>query len=466
MNKLSQQELWEKIQNFNFDDQNSSYPFSKKLATENNWSISFTQKAIAEYKKFIFLCCISPSGASPSDIVDKVWHLHLTYTKNYWDDFCRNTLQQEIHHHPGKGGTDEKNKHASWHTETLVLYESVFKSRPPADIWPSPAGTTGSIEDLVYDTTFFKRVFLAFVIAVFLFCCATDLFRTKGPDFLLYYAIICIAGLVAIWFTQKHKEERLKQIVFANMPQKFSVFEITRFLHGTHRCYQTALVDLLKRGIIDINGNGYRIIGLPTSAFGTEQNPLLKPLIDLYKNGELFSYLEGLAIIDSDSLKHPGFESLYRFSQKVDYPKFFIPGIILLIGIARTLQGIANDKPVGFLVMMMVVFAGIALLIQQMHSYTRSVKDTVQDIWDRQNAEGRSEDIVNNFSVLGTVAITGFAEYVFLANDFSYYEPKNQRWTGSDYTSYSSSCSGGGSDGGGCGSSCGGGGCGGCGGGD
>ena len=58
MNKLSQPELWEKIQNFNFDDQNSSYPFSKKLATENNWSDLFTLKAIAEYRKFILSCAV------------------------------------------------------------------------------------------------------------------------------------------------------------------------------------------------------------------------------------------------------------------------------------------------------------------------------------------------------------------------------------------------------------------------
>jgi len=108
MNKLSQPELWEKIQNFNFDDQNSSYPFSKKLANENNWSNLFTQNAIAEYRKFIFLCCISPCGASPSDIVDKIWLLHLTYTKNYWEDFCSNSLQQDVHHHPSKGSIMKK----------------------------------------------------------------------------------------------------------------------------------------------------------------------------------------------------------------------------------------------------------------------------------------------------------------------------------------------------------------------
>lgn len=463
MNKLSQQELWEKIQNFNFDDQNSSYPFSKKLASENNWSVSFTQKAIAEYKKFIFLCCISPTGASPSDIVDKVWHLHLTYTKNYWEDFCRNTLQQDIHHHPSKGGTLEKVKHDTWYNETLALYEATFKSKPPADIWTQPNNGLTTISDDIYDPVFLKRIIVAFMVAAFLFGCAVNLFHTAGPDFLFYYSIICIAGLAAIWFTQKHKEERMKQIVFANMPARFTVFEITRFVYGPHRSYQTALVDLLKRNVIETATGGYKIIGLPAAHFKTENNPLLIPLTANYKNGDVFSYLEGLSILDSESIKHPGFENLHSFSQRVDYAKMILPGIVLIIGIARMLQGVANNKPVGFLIMMMLVFSGISLLILLMHSYTKSVKDTVQDFWDRQNAEGQSDDVVSNFSILGTNAIAGFAEYAFLSSDFTFYEPKNQRWTGSDYASYTSSCgSGDGGGGGGCGSGCGGG-CGGCG---
>src|SRR5215203_396854 len=95
-----QKELWGKIQTFSFDDPSSDIPFSKKLQKENNWDSPFTASAIEEYRKFIFLCCILPNGASPSDTVDKVWHMHLTYTKNYWVDFCRITLHKDIHHFP------------------------------------------------------------------------------------------------------------------------------------------------------------------------------------------------------------------------------------------------------------------------------------------------------------------------------------------------------------------------------
>src|ERR1700709_1185766 len=92
--------LWDKIRNFPMDDESATITFSSKLAAVQNWTAAFTQKAIDEYKRFIFLCCILEAGAAPSKAVDEVWHLHLTYTRSYWIDLCRNTLGKDIHHYP------------------------------------------------------------------------------------------------------------------------------------------------------------------------------------------------------------------------------------------------------------------------------------------------------------------------------------------------------------------------------
>ena len=122
--------LWNKIQNFSFDDPDAVISFSRKLASQNNWSAKFTERAIEEYRKFIFLCCISPHGASPSPVVDEVWHMHLTFTQSYWMDLCKNTLEKDLHHHPSKGGADEKHKHEKWYSEIFQLYQQVFKETP------------------------------------------------------------------------------------------------------------------------------------------------------------------------------------------------------------------------------------------------------------------------------------------------------------------------------------------------
>lgn len=132
---LQNDSLWSRLQEFSLDAPNVDFPFSKKLAKEESWTVDFTKKAIEEYKKFVYLCCVLPNGASPSEIVDKVWHMHLIYTQNYWEEFCPNILKRKLHHHPSKGGFAEKDKHQNWFSDTLKNYKEIFNQEAPAEIW-------------------------------------------------------------------------------------------------------------------------------------------------------------------------------------------------------------------------------------------------------------------------------------------------------------------------------------------
>ena len=84
----NQKVLWEKLDEFEIDDPNSDYTFSMRLARENRWNISYALDVIEEYKRFIFLACTAGHPVTPSDQVDQVWHLHLIYTKSYWNNLC------------------------------------------------------------------------------------------------------------------------------------------------------------------------------------------------------------------------------------------------------------------------------------------------------------------------------------------------------------------------------------------
>ncbi|TWF45678.1 hypothetical protein FHW36_1011609 [Chitinophaga polysaccharea] len=132
---LSAPLLWQQISAFRLDDPKAVLPFSRKLAREQRWDQAFTQRAIQEYKRFIYLCCISPGGASPSAIVDKVWHQHLLYTENYWVAFCEQTLGRYIHHHPSSGGLAERKRHEAWQAGTWEQYRRCFGEDPPAAFW-------------------------------------------------------------------------------------------------------------------------------------------------------------------------------------------------------------------------------------------------------------------------------------------------------------------------------------------
>lgn len=131
----TQQTLWSAIQTFSFDPPAVQFTFADRVACENGWSKSYALRVIEEYKRFMFLCCLTETGVTPSDPVDQVWHLHLTYTRSYWVDFCRNTLGREIHHNPTKGGTQEAQKFDHYYTNSHQLYTDTFGQAPPADIW-------------------------------------------------------------------------------------------------------------------------------------------------------------------------------------------------------------------------------------------------------------------------------------------------------------------------------------------
>ncbi|MBD1385954.1 hypothetical protein IDJ75_11740 [Mucilaginibacter rigui] len=133
--ELNEQKLWQKIHAFELDEPGSAFKFSDRLARENGWTKSYAKRVVEEYKKFIFLCCVSQQGVTPSDPVDQAWHLHLTFTRSYWTDLCKNTLNREIHHNPTKGGEQEAAKFDGFYTGSQKLYAEKFGQQPPSDIW-------------------------------------------------------------------------------------------------------------------------------------------------------------------------------------------------------------------------------------------------------------------------------------------------------------------------------------------
>ncbi|MEM8717718.1 MAG: DUF2207 domain-containing protein [Cyanobacteria bacterium P01_G01_bin.39] len=133
-----QKQLLKRIEEFSLDKPDVNLTFSQRLARENNWSIDYTHKVIKEYKKFIFLAVVAGHVVTPSEQIDQVWHLHLTYTRSYWDEFCLKVLQQTLHHRPTEGGQSENVKYDDLYRQTLNSYQKFFANSAPQDIWSSP----------------------------------------------------------------------------------------------------------------------------------------------------------------------------------------------------------------------------------------------------------------------------------------------------------------------------------------
>ena len=130
-------QLLKDILNLKIGSDSDVLTFSDRLCRENNWSKLFAERCIEEYKKFIYLAIVSDTPVTPSDEVDQVWHLHLTYTQSYWIDLCQTILGRPLHHGPTKGGDNESNKYRSQYQATLDKYAEVFKQSPPLEVWPN-----------------------------------------------------------------------------------------------------------------------------------------------------------------------------------------------------------------------------------------------------------------------------------------------------------------------------------------
>jgi hypothetical protein len=129
--------LWHRIAAHTIGPDDAAFTFAARLARENRWSLTRAEQVIGEYKRFCFLAMTAGHEVTPSDAVDQAWHLHLTYTRDYWQTFCPQVLKADLHHGPTKGGPAESGRFYHQYAATLAAYEAAFGEVPPPDIWPA-----------------------------------------------------------------------------------------------------------------------------------------------------------------------------------------------------------------------------------------------------------------------------------------------------------------------------------------
>lgn len=120
--------LWKKIQSIDLGFG------ARYLQYKHGWDIMFGERALEEYRRFIFLTHISRTEITPSECIDEVWHIHILHTKPY-AEFSK-TCGRFIHHNPGM--PDEKVRWDGQYRQTLEMYKRVFGDVPPRQFWPRP----------------------------------------------------------------------------------------------------------------------------------------------------------------------------------------------------------------------------------------------------------------------------------------------------------------------------------------
>lgn len=130
--------LWHRLSAHPIGSSDAPLSFVEKLARENRWSTAYAARVEEEYRRFCYLAMTAGHEVTPSDQVDQAWHLHMTYSRDYWDRFCPDVLGQKLHHVPTGGGAGELHRYVEQYAQTLRSYERLFGEVPPDDIW-SPA---------------------------------------------------------------------------------------------------------------------------------------------------------------------------------------------------------------------------------------------------------------------------------------------------------------------------------------
>lgn len=153
-------ELWHRIAAHEIGPPDASLSFAARLARENRWSLAKAEAVIGEYKRFCYIALTAGHEVTPSDAVDQAWHLHLTYSRDYWQSFCAQVLRADLHHGPTKGGAAERERFYHQYAATLAAYEAAFGVAPPATIWP-PAHRRFSVDPKAVRVNFSDGIFLS-----------------------------------------------------------------------------------------------------------------------------------------------------------------------------------------------------------------------------------------------------------------------------------------------------------------
>ena len=136
--KYEEDRLWQALAAMRIEAEGAAITFAAKLARDTGWTQARAAAVIEEYRRFLYLAATEREPVSPSEAVDRAWHLHLTYSRHYWEMLCGGILGRPLHHDPNPGGAAEDARHADQYARTLDVYERVFESPAPASVWPRP----------------------------------------------------------------------------------------------------------------------------------------------------------------------------------------------------------------------------------------------------------------------------------------------------------------------------------------
>jgi len=483
-----------RLEGFEIDEPGATLPFTARLARENGWTFAFAGRVVREYKRFLFLTAAAGHPVTPPEEVDQAWHLHMVYTRSYWDRLCGEVLGRPLHHDPTQGGAAEGAKFHDWYARTLESYLYHFGEAPPPDIWPpvekrfARAGEGQWVDRsraLVIPLPFarprlkfrFRWLLMATLgsLALSIPSCTRSgisvlpLDWTGGP-FLVLYAMLYV--LTIVW-ALRIKTRRLSRFEPQEEPAPLSDPYETAFLSGGgRRVMQAAISRLVAAGALEVvKGKWGRAKlratdSMPEPLYPVEQGVLANAR---HAQGVSMSSLLTCASHSLSVIEHRlaglGLKPTAGERGKASFVIMVPFLLVAAFGLCKVFIGLDRDRPVGFLVLFLIatVITGIILAakLKYLTAAGQRMLDTFRTNWRSQGSPRSSPDeIGTSVALLGLTALAGVEGMGLLQKELNRAQPDKADSGGGGCGTSGCGSSGCGSSG--CGSS----GCGGCGGGD
>ncbi|MBX3433056.1 MAG: TIGR04222 domain-containing membrane protein [Pirellulales bacterium] len=482
---LSKPSLWTKLAAFPLDDPGAETPFSVRLARDKGWSLRDAQRVVEEYRRFLYLTTAATEPACPSEEVDAAWHLHLCYTRSYWDDLCGQVLGGPLHHDPTAGGGAQLDYHRRIYAATLETYRAEFDCQPPHAIWPAvderfAAGSRPrevdpsrcwivpkpQVRELAAHVARCVKGWLAVGAAavVPLAGAAWNPLDMPGPSFLGFYAVLLACATLAAFVLRKALAGGDE---FAPLPE-LDPYETAVLAAGEPGAVRIALAELMLADVATAVPDDDRKLQIVK-----QEPPELHPLVQAVYRG-----IEARGEATIDQAVKSGLPTAAKIGAKLEdqalvpgsmgrlaatlLPALVVFGVVAL-GAAKINVGLNRNKPVLFLVLLCLGAAVIGATFLRPVRRTRRGDRLLRSLRSQYSelAQGTRFEVAEPHEQAYAMGLFGLSTLATSALGMTTIAhmlepPRNRGGSGC-----SSGCSGSGG-----GSGCGGGGCGGCGGGD
>lgn len=454
--------LWNQVQDFQFDSPTEEYGFATRLAYENTWTLHFTQNALLEYKKFMFLAATANEMVSPSEIVDIVWHQHLIFTQSY-SSFC-DLLGKKIAHIPSTHHHSEKAMFSKAKERTKQLYEAHF-GKQPDEIWKY----YDELDSLRLSKfpLYMGQIDLFFVLGIFVFAfpfyyvIRPALLNIDNPDFLVLYILAFVVLIFLLESLNKQYTRTFLSKLYGNsIIYQLHPFELLYMKTGKLLYVINGVVNsLIEDGKIQVAKDNKIYLAQNTLTDSAFENCVIETLVrkDAIYYPELVKKLKPKPIFAQIEKSTALIKQTFMDSTK--FLSHYIFTIISLavwfgIGLSRLFLGLIREKSIELLAITLAI--GCIATIWFMRRYINYfVKKAIPNLYEEQIKADTSNYQAWEWQYFLLREATFAAAFIPLAG---YVDRRQDAGNGG---SCGSSC--GSSDGGGGGGD--GGGCGGCGGG-